>query len=399
MIELLHHFTHWKDKLNILYLIGIFHALAFSFISISFPLYVIEVGGTALIVGIAAAIFGIMKLLSSFIGGYFSDFSGRKKTLQLSLILFIISGFLYYFSSHYYSLLIGKLFQGIAGGLFWMSITSLIEENANKKKATSIGLLQSARSIITLLTVLLSGFIITYFSIRLTLLLFSLIFIFNYTFTLFNFKNEEKIKLNKPCFKFKEFTNIVKNFLFEKRMASLVPILFAIGVFGGFEAFLPLYGLKLGMNYIELGILKIMTLAGFVFIPFLSGKYSDNISRKTPIILGNLLAIIFIICLFFVTNKYMAMILFLFLTLSIIIPYPSIVAMINERLDKKETGRFNGLLITFKMLGLVISSLLSGYIFNSSNYLYVFLLLGGVFFIAFLSSFKLHTANFIKRRT
>ncbi len=126
-----------KNDLNILYFICIFHALAFSLISITFPLYILEVGGSAFIVGVSSAIFATMKLFLSFFGGYLSDFTGKKNILQISLILFSFSGLIYFFSYDYNSLLIGKFFQGIAGGLFWTSIISLIESSSLYKARAS----------------------------------------------------------------------------------------------------------------------------------------------------------------------------------------------------------------------------------------------------------------------
>ncbi len=147
------------------------------------------------------------------------------------------------------------------------------------------------------------------------------------------------------------------------------------------------------MNYVEISILKIMTLIGFVFIPYFAGYYSDKVNRKYPLILGDFFSLVSLICLFFITNKIIVMLLFLLLSLSIIIPYPSIVAIINENLKDDETGKFNGMIISSKMLGLIISSLISGYIFMMLGYKYAFLMLLVVFFISFILSFKLNDSG------
>ncbi len=380
MLELINHLHIRKAAPTPYFLVGILHALSFSFIIVTLPLYIKEFGGNAQIIGIAFAIFAVMKLIFSLLGGYLSQFVRKTSILRISIVMFTIAGLFYYFATNYYVIFVGKFFQGIAAGLFWMSITTLIE-NGSKEKASILGLFESSRSVISLVAVVLSGFIVSMFSIKLTMLIFVIVFATNVLISQFVVGKEEVEKKVKSTFKH----DIGK---FVRLNMNIIPTLVAMGFFFGFEEFLPLYGLEIGMSYIELGYLKVCTLVGFVFAPYLSGRFSDRVSRKVPIVVSNVVTIICLSLLFSVKVKIVVGLLLFLISVSIVGTYPSIVATINDRSSKQDSGAYNSMIIAMKNLAFIFAALITGYMFAYVGYQFYFLVLIGVYLVALVASLR-----------
>lgn len=84
--------------LSLLTGIAILRAVAISSLHIFSPLYLIQVNFTKETAGLSAVVWGISLGIGSFLGGIFSDWIGRKRTIFLSLISSVpfIAGFLFF---------------------------------------------------------------------------------------------------------------------------------------------------------------------------------------------------------------------------------------------------------------------------------------------------------------
>lgn len=371
-----HYWLKGKQFFSPVLLISLFHAIAFGILDITFPLYLRELGGSVAILGVASAIFGAMKLVAALSGGYLSDIVGKRKMMKVSLCFFALAGAIWYASTTTTPLLIGKFMQGIAGGFFWVTLTALLEDST-KEKASTYGFMESSRALVALLAVLLTGYMLTQISLRSTMAIFSIIFLGSllFSFLRLNKKNRRQ-RVKKPAL----FTDM-KIFLLEKNGLLLLPTIIAMGAYESFVDFIPLYAVDIGMTYIELGMLKMLTLAGFIFIPFISGRYSDLHSRKTPIIIGAALAGACFLTLN-IAEGMLVFALFFLLSFAVICCQPTVIALVNDNLKPAESGRFNGVLISLNMIALIVSSLINGVLIDAFGYTYMFTALGILFLFA-----------------
>lgn len=109
-----------------LYLSVFVSVLGFSLVAPIFPLYVLDLGATHLMLGIIISVYGAVQLLTQMPAGRLSDLKGRKPVLLIGLLTFAIMPLLYIYASNTYQLLLIRIFGGIGASMVWPVAMALI---------------------------------------------------------------------------------------------------------------------------------------------------------------------------------------------------------------------------------------------------------------------------------
>lgn len=109
-----------------LYLSVFVSVLGFSLVAPIFPLYVLDLGATHLMLGIIISVYGAVQLLTQMPAGRLSDLRGRKPVLLIGLLTFAIMPLLYIYASNAYQLLLIRIFGGIGASMVWPVAMALI---------------------------------------------------------------------------------------------------------------------------------------------------------------------------------------------------------------------------------------------------------------------------------
>lgn len=112
-----------------LYLSVFVSVLGFSLVAPIFPLYVLDLGATHLMLGIIISVYGAVQLLTQIPAGRLSDLRGRKPVLLIGLMTFAIMPLLYIYASNAYQLILIRIFGGIGASIVWPVAMALIVDS------------------------------------------------------------------------------------------------------------------------------------------------------------------------------------------------------------------------------------------------------------------------------
>ncbi|WP_099362524.1 MFS transporter [Fredinandcohnia onubensis] len=106
-----------KDFIN-LSVSNFFVFLTFYYLLVSLPVYTLsDLGGNELEAGLMVTVFLFSAIIVRPFAGQWLNTIGRKKVLALSLLIFMISSLIYFFTPSIYSVLLLRLFHGIGFGM------------------------------------------------------------------------------------------------------------------------------------------------------------------------------------------------------------------------------------------------------------------------------------------
>ncbi len=104
-----------------------------------YGLYVLELGGTKSSIGLLTAVQSLTTLIVQLPGGMISDRFGRKRVIMFSSVLALISPLIYWFSSHWTTLIIGAVLASTSA-LAMPALNALIADSLPKEnRATGFG--------------------------------------------------------------------------------------------------------------------------------------------------------------------------------------------------------------------------------------------------------------------
>jgi DHA1 family multidrug resistance protein-like MFS transporter len=294
-----------------------------------------------LIVGSASLVYVPTTLFA----GNISDMFGRKRVIELSLILYSIALLIYYLSYSWYFLLFGKLLEGFSLAMLWSPIEALISNTSeDQTKANSIfGISWSLGSV---LGSFISWFFLDFFGKKLAFLTnFFIVILCLSLFFLFS-EDEPRVEKTSQIINFKlnvlqEVNLIVPSFMYS----------FTQGIVTSFyPAFVNLLALS---NKLIIVSFTIMMLAR-TFTFYLLGKLGKAINKK----IGSMLCLSILLLPFGTNTLYVAVVSsFLGFGLGVLY-YSGLKEALNK--DSLNKGKFTGLFESTIGMGYLISSFLGG---------------------------------------
>lgn len=325
-----------------------------------------------------AAVSYISIIFLATISGRVSDIIGRKKMINFSMILLILSMVTYIVMGKSYELLfIAATLSAIAFEIFSSTTFDRIEDNLEEKiRGKFTGIYESLRSLGALTGILIGTIIITQVKLatvfEVSLSLFVLILIFGLLR-----KNDNHNIFSRSDF---DFIREIKEYWSIRGLRGMAIIGIAKN-FGSAAAtiFVPLliiqeFHANLGYIGLFVGAISLSQLTQFYF-----GKACDVRGSAKINLISMTLYSISISLLFFATSPVMIIAIGLLMGMSLSawnVSADCVLASIGERVSKE--GQIMGGYASFAYVGVVTGYLASGYLSTAVNTRSVFLLYGAV---------------------
>ncbi len=114
------------SQLTILFTLSFLASVYMAMLTPVIPVYALKLGASQLEIGIIASIGSAVYSLATFASGRLADKAGRKHLVSTSFILYAVSAMLYANSTAPAHLMAVKILEGLAWGMLWPPLESLI---------------------------------------------------------------------------------------------------------------------------------------------------------------------------------------------------------------------------------------------------------------------------------
>ena len=252
-------------------------------------LFAETLGAEPLIVGLIVSLSTVTGVFLKLPMGVISDILDRRAFMIVGLLAFALPPFVYPWVSDLSTLAILRLFHGLATALFTPLALASVAEMFPKQRGEALGWYTSAPQGGGLLGPMLGGVLIYYFGFTPTFLTAGIFGVLGFAVFLFipRTKSSTKSQTISMGSMFREFLTgiggVIKNVGMLGTSFAEAAKMMATGTL---MAFLPLYGLSVGLNPAEIGLLfGIQALVSLVCRPTM-GRISDRFGREPLIFIG-----------------------------------------------------------------------------------------------------------------
>ena len=312
--------------------------------------------------------FGLIKGVSNYYAGIFADKYNRKNVLLAGWIVALPVPFIIYFATSWYYIIAATFIIGINQGLTW-SVTQISSVDITNKE--NRGFVVGLNEFSGYFGVAIGGILISYmtslFPIKLSLFIFSIIFILiALLYCLFLIKDTKK------------YANISHN-IDPKNIFLYVTWtnkkLFAYSQAGHIEKFVdtciwiffPIYLFNYGVTLLNISYIVGVYALTWGILQIFSGLYSDYIGRNILIVVGMLIcAITLPLCLLSLNISWWITCSF-FLGLGMALLYPSISSAVNDNCDDNWRASAIGIYRFWRDTGYATGALFIGIISSLYN--------------------------------
>ncbi|HET7579466.1 MAG TPA: MFS transporter [Bacillales bacterium] len=337
-------------------------------------------------------VYSVVAILLIPVAGYLSDRLGRKKIIIPSLIIAgvggLISGFASWLLPHpYWLILVGRLLQGVgASGAFPVVLPLVGDMFKNEQEvSSSLGMVETSNTFGKVVSPILGGFLasLIWFLPFLSIPLFCLISVL---LVLFLVKTPQKQEEPQP---FKEFLQSVKQIFGQK--GRWLYAVFLIGAIFMFVLFGVLFFLStvLQDHYGIKGTLKGLILAApllaLSLTAYITGK---KIGQNKPLmkkltLIGCALLAATILCVSFIQQITMFIVVFVAGGVGIGLVLPCLDAFITEGIEKEQRGTVSSIYSSMRFIGVALGPPLFAMLMKLSHKT-LFLSITGVCIVAVL---------------
>ena len=312
--------------------------------------------------------FGLIKGVSNYYAGIFADKYNRKSVLLAGWVVALPVPFIIYFATSWYYIIAATFIIGINQGLTW-SVTQISSVDITNKE--NRGFVVGLNEFSGYFGVAIGGILISYmtslFPIKLSLFIFSIIFILiALLYCLFLIKDTKK------------YANISHN-IDPKNIFLYVTWtnkkLFAYSQAGHIEKFIdtciwiffPIYLFNYGVTLLNISYIVGVYALTWGILQIFSGLYSDYIGRNILIVVGMLIcAITLPLCLLSLDISWWLTCSF-FLGLGMALLYPSISSAVNDNCDDNWRASAIGIYRFWRDTGYATGALFIGIISSLYN--------------------------------
>ncbi|MBU7022902.1 MAG: MFS transporter [Theionarchaea archaeon] len=246
------------------------------------PLFADFLGASKEYIGVISAASTIPGILISMPAGILSDIYGRKRILYIALFVFASAPFLYLVVTELWQLAIIRFYHGVATAIFGPVAMAAVAERYSGDRAARLGLFSSATMAGRMMAPTIGGFLLTFGS-------FSSVYIACaagglIAFILGNFLEDTPPQASQT--EHKDYRAVLRD---KRIMVTTSVEACQYFTFGGFETFLPLYAVSVGITPSYIGVIFTIQLIVTMLTKPAMGKLSDSVGRVPSISVGILL--------------------------------------------------------------------------------------------------------------
>ncbi len=102
-----------------------------------YSLYVLELGGSHIDIGLISAIGAVARIAPTFLGGYLADTLGRKKIIYTMSFLLAWNELIFAFAPHYRYIYLAATLQALIAGIRGPSFSSILGDSTHQRTGPS----------------------------------------------------------------------------------------------------------------------------------------------------------------------------------------------------------------------------------------------------------------------
>ena len=359
--------------------------LGFGLVMPILPIYARDFGATGTQLGFLTASFAIARLITTFPGGWLADLAGRKKPVILGLLAYSAVMSLYAFSQDINQLILLRGLQGLASGIVWPVISTMVVEMVlPRDRSKAMGLHEMMHFLGMVIGPALGGVLAGVFTIAIPFLVCgvlafssSLIVALTVQETVPAERRTDDFSAESPRFgpdsktstgneainafrKLTPYTSIfiglcIAQFILVFSNALMQPVL---SVYANEE-----------MGISEVGVGMLFTVQGIVTllatIPM--GIVADEVGRKPMIVLGKIIHASAALLVILSGSLWPLLLVMTIRGFGRSMSNPSITAMFSGLISASKRGRGMGIFNLFRNVGLVVGSAVGGFLYEFSS--------------------------------
>ena len=344
-------------------------------------LFVESLGAGPFLVGLLVAVSTVTGMVLKLPIGLLSDQINRKRLMLGGVLAFAIPPFLYPFTSDLWTLGFLRLLHGLATAMFTPLALAMVAELFAKRRGEAFGWYTSATQGGGLLGPMIGGAIVYQYGFAPTFLLAGLFGMLALVFFWMIPRTPRPSRVHQyslPAL-WKEMGEGLR------RVCQIPPILITSSVEaakmmgnGTLMAFLPLYGLTIGLNAAEIGVLfGVQALTSFIAKPVM-GRISDRGARQPLIFAGLFLCGLMVMIIPQIQGYILLLVVAGAFGFGEAVVTSSTTALVADYSEGKDLGAGMGLRGTIMDIGHAGGPLLAGILIHTLGYG------GGFFCIGFL---------------
>jgi len=288
----------WTRNFVRIWILNLLVCMWFFMINAPFPLYIVELGGTELLVGIVAGGYALTALLMRPFAGWLLDNHSRKWLLIAGLSLLIITSTLLMLFPILGVAVVLRIASGVLfAGTGTASTTNVYDTISPRRFAEGVGFLGLGNTLATALAPALGFAIIacwgfsSLFAVSVVVLLLAAIIISGFKYR----------KIEKPVGTQKQQGSFFSRLFNADALPASVVMLFTTVPYGGTAVFIALFSELYGLG--NTGLYFTLFAVGTGSTRIISGKIADKKGEKPMVIVGNILIFISLMLLV-VANTY-----------------------------------------------------------------------------------------------
>jgi len=338
------------------------------------PMYASNFGATGTQLGFLTASFAITRAITTFPGGWLCDRVGRKKPITLGLFFYSIVMTLYGFSQDVNQLILLRALQGMASGIVWPIISTMIIDIVKlQDRSKALGLYEMMWFLGMIVGPALGGILTGLFTIAVPFFVCGALAFVSMILVVSTVQETAKVS----CFPNTKSSINLNNDSVKETKLTLYPLIFLGLCIAQFiiafsnsliQPVLSVYANEvLGIEEVGVGMLFTFMGIATLFTTLPMGIVADKIGRKPMLIVGKILDSASAFLIIFSGSFWPLLIVMMIRGFGRGAVNPSITAMFSNVISAEKRGRGMGIFNTFQNVGLVVGSTIGGFLWEFSS--------------------------------
>ena len=281
--------------------VGIFCFISYNMVRMPvLALFAESLGAGPERIGLIVSVSTLTGVLLKLPSGALSDIYGRRFLLRIGVVAFGLPPFLYPFISNLDALTVLRFFHGLATAIFAPSALATVAELYRERRGAALGTYTACTQSGSLLGPFIGGYLVYaagFSSAFVTAGVFgciAIVFFYSLHLDVATPRVNEKGLATVMAEMWKGFVVVARN---QKVLITSCTDAAKMIANGALMAFLPLYGVLVGLNAGEVGLLFTVQAFTSFFSKPIMGRVSDRVGRQPLIVIGLLICASTFVCI------------------------------------------------------------------------------------------------------
>jgi len=366
--------------------VGIFSFISYNMVRMpALSLFAESLGASPERIGLIVSVSTLTGVLLKLPSGALSDIYGRRVLLKIGVVAFGLPPFLYPFITDLDALTALRFLHGLATAIFAPSALATVAELYRERRGAALGTYTACTQSGSLLGPFLGGYLIhaagfsTAFITSGIFGCIGMLLFYSLHLDVVVPQRKEQGMAVVLAEMWKGFAAVAKN---RKVLITSVTDAAKMIANGALMAFLPLYGVSVGLNPGEVGLLFTLQAGTSFFSKPIMGRVSDRVGRQPLIILGLCICAGTFVCIPYVTLFPILLLLSAGFGFGEAVVSSSSSALVADSSEFKRLGAGMGMQGTIMDIGHASGPLLAGLLIANLSYPTAFAIIAGIQLIA-----------------